>query len=185
MNCLRTNWKSTGRQLTIILTNNITMLNVAAKARELAIEERKDDMNTIQNQIIEKLGLIEAEHKIKIPLAVESGSRAWGFASPDSDYDCRFVYVRPRDFYLSVFEQKDTIDYTPDAIFDLSGWDLKKFISHLVRSNAVMLEWLQSNVIYRKKKHLHASFGNWARPFSIPFRSHGTISAWRKTNSRT
>ncbi len=111
---------------------------------------REIAMNTIQDQIIEKLSLIEAEHKIKIPLAVESGSRAWGFASPDSDYDCRFVYVRPKDFYLSVFEQKDTIDYTPDAIFDLSGWDLKKFIEHLVKSNAVMLEWLQSNVIYRK-----------------------------------
>lgn len=107
-------------------------------------------MESIQHQIVEKLRLVEAEHQVKIPLAVESGSRAWGFASPDSDYDCRFVYVRPKDFYLSVFDQKDTVDYQPDAVFDLSGWDLKKFIQHLVKSNAVMLEWLQSNVIYKK-----------------------------------
>jgi predicted nucleotidyltransferase len=125
-------------------------------------------MNTFQIQIIEKLSIIETEHNIKIPLAVESGSRAWGFASPDSDYDCRFVYVRPRDFYLSVFEQKDTIDYTPDAIFDLSGWDLKKFIFHLVKSNAVMLEWLQSNVIYRKNEAIAGELGELGKAFFNP-----------------
>ncbi|MDL2288904.1 nucleotidyltransferase domain-containing protein [Oscillospiraceae bacterium OttesenSCG-928-F05] len=107
-------------------------------------------MHRIRAQIMEKLRLIEAEHGVKIPLAVESGSRAWGFASPDSDYDCRFVYVRPESEYLSVFERKDTIDYTPDAVFDLGGWDLKKFIQHLVKSNAVAHEWLQSNEIYRR-----------------------------------
>ncbi len=78
-------------------------------------------IEVIKNQIAEKLCFIEAEHQIKIPFAVESGSRVWGFASPDSDYDCRFVYVHPQDYYLSVFEQKDTIDYAPDAVLDLSG----------------------------------------------------------------
>lgn len=107
-------------------------------------------MGTIQTQILEKLSLMEAEHHIKIPLAVESGSRAWGFASPDSDYDCRFVYVRPKDDYLTVFQRKESIDYTPDAVFDVSGWDLRKFIGLLVKSNAVTLEWLQSNVVYQK-----------------------------------
>ena len=125
-------------------------------------------MDIIQDQIIEKLGLIETEHNIKIPLAVESGSRAWGFASPDSDYDCRFVYVHPKDFYLSVFEQKDTIDYTPDAIFDLSGWDLRKFIAHLVKSNGVMLEWLQSNVIYRKNETIAGELWELGKAFFNP-----------------
>jgi predicted nucleotidyltransferase len=99
-------------------------------------------------QIVEKLLEIQREHNIRIPLAFESGSRAWGFASPDSDYDCRFIYVRPVDSYLSVFEDRDTIEYAPDAVFDISGWDIKKVIQHLVKSNAVMLEWLSSCVIY-------------------------------------
>lgn len=107
-------------------------------------------MESIHQQILDKLSALEAERGIHIPLAVESGSRAWGFASPDSDFDCRFVYVRPREAYLSVFEEKDTIEYAPDAVFDVSGWDVRKALAHLVKSNAVMLEWLRSGVIYRK-----------------------------------
>lgn len=109
-------------------------------------------MQTVHDQILERLGAIEREHHVRIPLAVESGSRAWGFASPDSDYDCRFVYVRPRDAYLTVFGIRDTIDYEPDAIFDVNGWDVRKVIQHLVRSNAVMLEWLSSGVVYRSNE---------------------------------
>lgn len=105
----------------------------------------------IHQQILERLDAIEEEHSVRIPLAVESGSRAWGFASPDSDYDCRFVYVRPKRAYLAVFGQKDTIEYTPDAVFDLNGWDVRKTIEHLVKSNAVMLEWLQSGAVYRRR----------------------------------
>lgn len=111
-------------------------------------------MNEIQETIIDKLRKISEEKNIKMILAVESGSRAWGFASPDSDYDCRFVYAHPKEEYISLFDKKDTIDYTPDAIYDLSGWDIKKFLQHIVKSNAVMLEWLQSNIIYHKEKNL-------------------------------
>lgn len=107
-------------------------------------------MNDIQLQIMEKLCQIEVQREVKIPFAIESGSRAWGFASPDSDYDCRFVYVQPQSKYLSIFSEKDTIDFIPDAIFDLSGWDLRKFIQLLSKSNAVTLEWLRSNEIYRR-----------------------------------
>lgn len=103
----------------------------------------------IRDQIMLQLTRIESAHQVRIPIAIESGSRAWGFASPDSDYDCRFIYVRPRDWYLSVFKTRDTIEYTPDAIFDVGGWDVRKIIQHLVKSNAVMLEWLSSSVMYR------------------------------------
>lgn len=125
-------------------------------------------MNSIQEQIQTKLDQIEIEHRVRIPLAVESGSRAWGFASPDSDYDCRFIYVRPKDAYLSVFPQKDTIDYSPDAIFDLSGWDVRKAILHLVKSNAVMLEWLRSDVIYRKNDPFAAELWSLGQSFFHP-----------------
>lgn len=122
----------------------------------------------ITEQILTQLKEIEAEHAVRIPLAVESGSRAWGFASPDSDYDCRFIYVRPRDFYLSVFAQRDTIDYTPDAVFDVSGWDLCKVIQHLVKSNAVLLEWLRSGVVYRMDKAVQRELWALAEAFFNP-----------------
>lgn len=103
----------------------------------------------IREQILIQLEDLETEHNIHIPIAIESGSRAWGFASPDSDYDCRFIYVHPKDWYLSVFEGKDTIELTPDALFDVGGWDVRKVIRHIVKSNAVMLEWLSSGITYR------------------------------------
>ena len=115
---------------------------------------------SIQQQISEQLHLIEREHKVRIPIAVESGSRAWGFASPDADYDCRFIYVRDRDSYLSVFDSRDTIEHALDAVFDVSGWDVRKVIQHLVKSNAVMLEWLSSSAVYRMDEKVRAEL--WA-----------------------
>ena len=111
-------------------------------------------MNEIQLRIQKNLKEMEQERNIRIPLAVESGSRAWGFASPDSDYDCRFIYVHPKDRYLSVFANKDTITLVPDKIFDVNGWDVKKVIQHLVKSNAVMLEWLKSGVVYQEDERV-------------------------------
>jgi len=81
-------------------------------------------------------------------LAVESGSRAWGFPSPDSDYDCRFLYVRPRETYLSLFAERDVIEFPPDGIFDVNGWDLKKALKLLLKGNAVVVEWLTSPYAY-------------------------------------
>lgn len=106
-------------------------------------------MNEIQNTIKQRLKAIEVSEKVVIPIAIESGSRAWGFASPDSDYDCRFIYVRSPKDYLSVFEQRDLIEDPVDAIYDVSGWDLKKVIKHLVKSNVVMYEWLSSDLVYQ------------------------------------
>jgi predicted nucleotidyltransferase len=106
--------------------------------------------NNIYSTIIKKLRETEEKYCVKIPLAIESGSRGWGFASPDSDYDCRFVYVRERDWYISVFDKPDIIEYAADKVFDVNGWDIRKFISHITKSNAVMFEWLSSNEIYIK-----------------------------------
>lgn len=122
----------------------------------------------IRDQILRQLCEIEREHQVRIPIAIESGSRAWGFASPDSDYDCRFVYVRPREWYLSVFAGKDTIEYTPDAVFDVGGWDVRKVIQHLVKSNAVMLEWLSSPVIYRIDEGVRAELWKLGEAFFNP-----------------
>ena len=102
----------------------------------------------MRSRIIETLRSIEEAHKVTVLYACESGSRAWGFASADSDYDVRFLYVRPMDWYLSVDERKDVIEVPVDDKLDINGWDLRKSLSLLRRSNSVILEWLASPVRY-------------------------------------
>jgi predicted nucleotidyltransferase len=92
---------------------------------------------------------IEAEHGASILLAIESGSRAWGFPSPDSDYDCRFVFVRPVAHYLSPWSRRDVIELPLDAELDVNGWDLGKALKLLLKGNAVIIEWLRSPIVYR------------------------------------
>ena len=124
---------------------------------------------TIKKQIIEKLHEQENIHAIKIPLAIESGSRGWGFASPDSDYDCRFIYVHKKNDYLTVFPKKDVLESEVNAVFDINGWDLKKVILHLVKSNAVMLEWLSSNEIYFKDEKVAHILNQLGEKYFNPF----------------
>jgi predicted nucleotidyltransferase len=102
----------------------------------------------MKTRILEKLAEIEQKHNIEILFAVESGSRAWGFASPDSDYDIRFVYKRNLDDYLNLWESKDTIQFMTEDDLDGSGWDLRKALGLLSKSNASFLGWLFSPVIY-------------------------------------
>lgn len=106
----------------------------------------------IQVYIEECLKKIEIEKKIKILYACESGSRAWGFGSPDSDYDVRFFFVHQKERYLSVSLPLDSIDRFFDNDVDLSAWDVKKALGLLVKSNATPFEWLQSPILYRKNK---------------------------------
>lgn len=88
---------------------------------------------------------------VRVLAAVESGSRAWGFPSPDSDYDCRFVYVRPADDYLSPWARRDVIEWAPDGLLDVNGWDLKKAVQLLLKGNAAITEWLRSPMVYRSE----------------------------------
>lgn len=97
-----------------------------------------------------RLGKIEAEHNATILLAVESGSRAWGFPSPDSDNDVRFFYVRPLSHYVGLAESRDVIETPIDGLWDVNGWDLRKALQLLVKGNATVAEWLASPLIYRE-----------------------------------
>ena len=103
----------------------------------------------MRTKILEALRRIEEEEGVRIIYACESGSRAWGFASEDSDYDVRFIYVRPMDWYLSVDDRKDIVEVPVDDNLDINGWDLRKSLSLLRKSNSVILEWLASPVRYR------------------------------------
>ena len=100
--------------------------------------------------IIEKLAEIERIEDITILHAVESGSRAWGFPSPDSDYDVRFIYVRKPEFYLKLEKTRDVIEYPISDMLDINGWDLNKALRLLHGSNPTLFEWMSSPVVYRK-----------------------------------
>ena len=111
---------------------------------------------TTTRQITAVLDRIEKEHAVAIVLACESGSRAWGFASPDSDFDVRFIYVHPTEWYLSVGRQRDVIETPPGKILDVNGWDLRKSLQLMRRSNPPLYEWLVSPIRYRAADKLLA-----------------------------
>ena len=97
----------------------------------------------------EKLIEIEKRENIKILYCAESGSRAWGFASPDSDYDVRFVYIRPREYYLKLDETRDVIEWQLDETWDINGWDIQKVLRLLHKSNPTIFEWGASPIVYK------------------------------------
>lgn len=102
--------------------------------------------------ILNKLKDIEEKENVKIIMAVESGSRAWGFASPDSDYDVRFVYVRTLQDYLRLEKTSDIIEWQLDDVLDINGWDLKKALQLMYDSNPSIFEWCASPIVYKGSK---------------------------------
>lgn len=108
-------------------------------------------MQNMRDLIISRIKKIEQEKGIKILYACESGSRAWGFPSPDSDYDVRFIYKHKPEWYLTLSEQKDVIDVPINDVLDINGWDLRKALRLMAKSNAPILEWIQSPIVYMQE----------------------------------
>lgn len=102
----------------------------------------------MKEHVLEALTRIERAHRVRVLLAVESGSRAWGFASPDSDYDVRCIYVHEPDWYLSVFERRDVIEEMLPRDLDVSGWELRKTLRLFAKCNLALNEWLLSPQTY-------------------------------------
>ena len=98
--------------------------------------------------IQKKLKEIEEKENITILHCVESGSRAWGFASPDSDYDVRFIYARPLEYYLRLEKTRDVIEWELNDTLDINGWDIQKALRLLHGSNPTLFEWNQSPIVY-------------------------------------
>ncbi|MCC6462131.1 MAG: nucleotidyltransferase domain-containing protein [Saprospiraceae bacterium] len=107
----------------------------------------------MKEQILTELHHLENQHAIKILYAVESGSRAWGFASTDSDWDVRFIYVHRKDWYLSIDDKKDSIEIMLPDDLDLSGWELRKALKLFRKSNPPLYEWLNSPIVYLEEKN--------------------------------
>jgi len=102
----------------------------------------------MKEEILLLLQKIEKDNNVRILFACESGSRAWGFESTDSDYDVRFIYLRPLEFYLSIKTYRDVIEHDPDGVLDCNGWDLRKALQLFRKSNPPLFEWLGSPIIY-------------------------------------
>ena len=111
----------------------------------------KEPVSTeMRQEILSRLKRAEAEHDVRIVYACESGSRAWRFASPDSDYDVRFLYAHDEDWYLSfdVERRRDVIEYPIVDEIDCGGWDVRKALYLFTRTNGALFEWLNSPINY-------------------------------------
>ncbi len=112
----------------------------------------------IIEQIKQKIQQMEQDYHIRILYACESGSRGWEFASPDSDWDVRFIYAHPLDWYLRVNPERDVIELPINADLDISGWELRKSLQLLQKSNPALLEWLDSPIIYQQNVAVMAEY---------------------------
>ncbi|MEH6956398.1 nucleotidyltransferase domain-containing protein [Neobacillus drentensis] len=102
----------------------------------------------MKEKILTEIKKIEEQFDVKICLAVESGSRAWGFPSKDSDYDVRFIYVHKKDWYLSIDQKRDVIELPINNLLDINGWELRKALKLFRKSNPPLMEWLHSGIVY-------------------------------------
>ncbi len=120
-----------------------------------------------------ELDRIEEDENICILYACESGSRAWGFASRDSDFDVRFIYIRPPGWYLSIQKRRDVVETWIGDDLDISGWDLVKALDLYRKSNPPLLEWLQSPTVYKERgtvaKKLRELMGAYHSPVSCMY----------------
>lgn len=109
----------------------------------------------VRQEILLRIKAAEQEHGVKVLYAIESGSRAWGFASPNSDYDVRFIYAHQKDWYLAVNleDKRDVIEYPIVDEIDINGWDVRKALKLFWKSNPAFIEWLQSPIVYVDDGH--------------------------------
>jgi hypothetical protein len=101
------------------------------------------------DRILSEISRLEQEENVRVIHAIESGSRAWGFASPDSDFDVRFIYIRKPEYYLKLEKTRDVIEWALDEVLDINGWDLQKTLRLLHNSNPTLFEWSNSPIIYK------------------------------------
>lgn len=102
----------------------------------------------MKDKILAEIKRIEEQYKVKVCYAVESGSRAWGFPSRNSDYDVRFIYVHKKDWYLSIDQKRDVIELPINELLDINGWELRKALRLFKKSNPPLMEWLHSGIVY-------------------------------------
>jgi len=135
-------------------------------------------------QILDCLRRLEADHDVKVLFACESGSRGWGFASPDSDYDVRFIYVNRLSWYLTVEPDRDVIEQPISGDLDVNGWELRKTLQLLRQSNPTLLEWLRSPIVYRDEADTMARLRSLAEEGFSAVRGYHHYVSMAKKNFR-
>jgi predicted nucleotidyltransferase len=137
--------------------------------------------DAMRETVLGVLADVEARHDVRVLFACESGSRAWGFASPDSDYDVRFIYAHRLPWYLTVEPQRDVIEQPISGELDVGGWELRKALQLLRQSNPVLVEWLHSPIVYREEAAVMARFRGLAETgFSVLRGYHHYLSMARR-----
>ncbi|NBD20492.1 nucleotidyltransferase domain-containing protein [Aquabacterium fontiphilum] len=140
--------------------------------------------DAVRAQIMDSLRALEHQHDVKVLFACESGSRGWGFASPDSDYDVRFIYVNRPAWYLSVDPHRDVIELPISGDLDINGWDLRKALQLLKRSNPTLLEWLRSPIVYMEDVDVMTRFRGLAETGFSSLRGYHHYVSMAKKNFR-
>lgn len=148
------------------------------------LQERHPLSDAMRARVLEELQRVELERNVKVLYACESGSRAWGFASTDSDYDVRFVYVEKPDWFVQVDEPRDVIERPLDDELDVSGWELRKTLGLLRKSNPTLLEWLDSPLVYRQEDEATARLRELAELFYSPPAARSHYLSMAKKNFR-
>lgn len=138
----------------------------------------------VRAEVLRKLQAVETAHGVRVLYACESGSRGWGFASPDSDYDARFLFVRPARDYLRVTPLRDVIEEAPGPVFDVNGWDLRKALELLAKGNATLVEWLSSPVVYQQDEAFMQQLREAAAAVYQPVRSFHHYFSMARGNHR-
>lgn len=138
----------------------------------------------MRDRIIKELKRIENDEKVKIIYAVESGSRAWGFPSKDSDYDVRFIYLRNIEWYISVDEKRDVLEFPINDELDISGWDLKKSLELFTKTNPSLYEWLNSPIIYWKEYSIIDKLIDLSKTYFSPKSSMSHYLSMATSNNR-
>ena len=138
----------------------------------------------VRAEVLRKLQAVETTHNVRVLYACESGSRGWGFASPDSDYDARFIFVRPARDYLRVTPLRDVIEEAPGPVFDVNGWDLRKALELLAKGNATLVEWLSSPVVYSQDEAFMQGLREAAAAVYQPVRSFHHYFSMARGNHR-
>jgi predicted nucleotidyltransferase len=147
-------------------------------------EELHPLSDAMRARVLEELQRVERERNVRVLYACESGSRAWGFASPDSDYDVRFVYVEKPDWFIQVDAPRDVIERPLDDELDVSGWELRKTLGLLRKSNPTLLEWLDSPLVYRQEDAATARLRELAELFYSPPAARNHYLSMAKKNFR-
>lgn len=150
------------------------------------MEMNRENVSVLMKKRIGKsLEEIEATYHVNILFACESGSRGWGFASRDSDYDVRFIYVHKLDWYLTLDKKRDVIEKPIDDELDIAGWELSKALKLMRNSNPALIEWLHSPIVYFKNPVFFAQLECLAARFYSPLKSRYHYLSISKRNLHT